>query len=102
MGAELRGEIDVFRLVEGSDEIARFEYGPQHRRRIPRIGAQIAVAQIMRGKQRRAAREVKHEIAARGRAITRRFKNEGVARGGAGRRVVVDRKLEGSARAARV
>src|ERR1700730_10518413 len=49
----------------------------------------------MRGKQRRAAREGKHEIAARGRAITRRFKNEGVARGGAGRRVVVDRKLEG-------
>src|SRR5438445_556262 len=96
MGAELRGEIDVFRLVEASDEIARPKHRAQHCRRIPRVGAEIAVAQIMRGKEWRTAGEIKHEIAARGRAIARRIEDHGIARGRAGRCIVVDREFEGA------
>ena len=71
MRAEILGEGDVARLVEGADEIARLQHGAQHRGRIARIGAQIAVAQIGRGEQRRAAGEIEHQIAARHRAVAR-------------------------------
>ena len=81
MRAEIRGEIDILRLVEVSDEVARFEHRAQHRCGIPRIGPQIAVAQVMRGKQGRTARKVKHEIAVRSRAVARRFEDEDVPRG---------------------
>ena len=50
MRADVLGEGDVARLVEGADEIARLEHRAQHRGRIARIGAQIAVAQIGGGK----------------------------------------------------
>src|SRR5947207_15336244 len=96
MGAEFGAEVNVFRLIKPSDQIARLQYRAQHCRRIARIGAQIAIAQIMRGKQRRAAGKIEYEIAARRRAIAGSLEEEGVARGGAGRRVVVDGKLEGA------
>ena len=48
MRAQIGGEGDVARLVEGTDEVARFEYRTQHRRRVAGIGTQIAVAQIGR------------------------------------------------------
>ena len=70
MRAQVGGEGDVFRLVELACEIARLQHRAQHRRRISGIGAQIAVAQIVRGKQRRPAREIEHDVAARGRAVT--------------------------------
>ena len=54
MRAEILGERDVARLVEGADEIARLQHRAQHRRRIAGIGAQIAVAQI--GARETAAR----------------------------------------------
>src|SRR5260370_33280265 len=94
MGAEFRGEIDVFRLVEASDEVTCFEHRAQHRRRVPRIGAEIPVAQIMGGKERRTAREIKNEIATRGRAIAGSFEDQGSARGGAESRVIVGDELE--------
>ena len=94
MRAEIFGEGDVARLVEAADEVARLEHGAQHRGRIVRVGAQIAVAQIVRGKQRRAAGEIDHEVAARHRAVARRPERQRAARGRRGRRVVVDRQLE--------
>ena len=59
-----------------------------------RVGAQIAVAQIVRGKQRRAAGEIDDEVAARHRAVARHAERQHAARGGQRRRVVVDHKLE--------
>ena len=46
MRAQVCGEIDVARLVEGAGEIARLEHRAQHGCRIARVGAQIAVAQV--------------------------------------------------------
>ena len=45
-------EGDVTRLVEGADEVARFQHGGQHRGRIARIRAEISVAQIAPLKKR--------------------------------------------------
>ena len=61
---------------------------------VARIGAQIAGAQFMRGKQRSAAGEIEDQIAGRGRAVARRPEHEFRARGGRGQRVIVDRKFE--------
>jgi hypothetical protein len=79
MRAEFGGEIDIFRLVETSDEIARLQHGAKHRRGIPWVGAQIAVAQIVRGKERRATRKVEYEIASRSRAIAWDFEDKGIS-----------------------
>ena len=95
MDANLCGEIDVFRLVEAADEIARLEHRTQHRGRVPRIRAEIAVAQAMRGKKRRSAGEIKDDVAARSQAVARSLEDERIARGGAGGRIVVDCQLEG-------
>ena len=80
MRAEVGGEVDVFRLVEAADEIARLQHRAQHGCRIPRIGAQIAVAQIVRRKQRRPAGKIKHEVAARGRAVARSAQRRSASR----------------------
>ena len=96
MGAELCGEIDVFRLVEVADEVACLEHRTQHRGRVPRIGAEIAVAQVMRGKKRfppeRSSTMSQREVS----AVARSLEDERIARGGAGGRIVVDRQLEGA------
>ena len=63
---------DVTRLLEGADEVARPEDRLQHRGGIAGIGAQIAVAQIGGGEQRRAAGQVENDVAARFCAIARR------------------------------
>ena len=94
MRAEVFGEGDVARLVEGAGEVARLEHGTQHGGRIFRVGAQIAVAQIVRGKQRRAAGEVEDEVAARHRAVARHPECQHAARGRRRRRIVVDHQLE--------
>src|SRR6476660_3465791 len=96
MRAKVCGEVYVFWLIETSDEIARLQHRAQHGCGIPRIGAQIAVAQIVRRKQRGTAGKIKHEIAALSRAIAGRLKNEGVTRGGAGCRVIVYDEFEGA------
>ena len=94
MCAQILGKIDVARLVEGAGEIARLEHGAQHRRRIARIGAQIAVAQVGSGKQRRAARQVEHDVAARRRAVARWPKRQFPARRRIGRGIIVHRQFE--------
>ena len=83
MRAQVLAEIDVARLVEVADEIARLEHGAQDRRRIAGIGAQIAVAQIGGRKQRRAAGQIDQDVAARrahrcapGRTAARRARKE--------------------------
>src|SRR5215510_16380428 len=96
MRAELGGKIDVLRLVEAADEVARFQHRAQHRCRILGVGAQIAVAKVMSREEWRAAGEIEHEIAARGRAIARRVEHEGLARGGAWRGKVVNGEFEGA------
>ena len=63
MRAEILGEGDVARLVEGADEVARLEHRLEHGGAVAGIGAQIAVAQIGRGEQRRAAGQVEHDVA---------------------------------------
>ena len=79
MGAEVGGEVDVARFVEGADEIARLQYGLEHGGAIAGIGAQIAGAQIGRGEERGAARNVQHKIALRHRAVARRGEAERAA-----------------------
>ena len=64
MGAEIWGEVDVFRLVEMSDEIPRLKHGAQHCRRIVWIRPQITIPQIMGREKWRIAGEIEHEIAA--------------------------------------
>ena len=94
MGAKRGRNLDISRLVEAADEIARGQHGAQHRCGIFRVGAQIAVAQVVGGKQWRTAGQIEHDIAARGHAASRRIEHETIARGGAGARIVVDCKLE--------
>ena len=84
MGAEILGEGDVARLVEAADEVARLEHRREHGGRIAGIGAQIAVAQIGRGEQRRLAREVEHDVAARHRAVPGRAEVSAPREDGAG------------------
>ena len=55
MGAQIGGEIDVTRLVEAADKVARLENRAQHRSGISGIGPQITVAQIGSRKQWSAA-----------------------------------------------
>ena len=63
MGAQIGGEIDIARLVETADEIARPQHRPQHRAGIARSGAQIAVAQVGGRKQRRTAGQIEDDVA---------------------------------------
>jgi len=46
MGAEVRAEGDVARLVEAADEVARLQHRREHGSGIAGIGAQITVAQV--------------------------------------------------------
>ncbi len=96
MRAEIFGENNVARLVEGADEIARLEHDAQHRGRIARIGAQIAVAQIGCREQRRTAREIENEIASRLGAVARHGEGQFAARGWRRCGEIVDRHLEGA------
>src|ERR671931_819673 len=94
MRAERRLEIDEARLVEGADEAAGLRDRALDGRLVARIGAQIAGAQFMRGKQRHAAREIEDQIAGGFCAVARGPEHELRARGGRRNGVVVDRKLE--------
>ncbi|HEX3505541.1 MAG TPA: hypothetical protein VHU22_19325 [Xanthobacteraceae bacterium] len=47
MRAEVRAESDVAWLVEGADEVTRFDDGAEDGGLIARIGAHIAVAKFM-------------------------------------------------------
>ena len=96
MGAKVFGEGDVARLVEGADEIARFQHRAHDRRRVARIGSHIAVAQVGGRKQRRGARKVENDVATGGRAVAPRPEHELAARGRHRFRVVVDDDVKGA------
>ena len=96
MRAQVLGEFDVARLVERAGEIGGTHDGAQHRGGIVRVGAHITIAQIVCGEERRAAREVEHDVAARGGAVAARTEHERGARRRRGGRVVVDHQLEGA------
>ena len=80
MRAQIFGEGDIARLVEGAGEVARLQHRAQHRGRVARIGAQIAVAQVGRRKQRLTAAEVDQDIAVRLHVLARRSEDKLVAR----------------------
>ena len=94
MRAKVFGKLDVARLVESAGEIARAQDRFQNCRRIAGVGAQIAVAQIGGGKQRRTAGEIEHNVAARHRAVARRAKLQSPARGRRRRGIIVDGQFE--------
>src|ERR1700742_4748557 len=94
MDADVCGEIDIFRLVEVADKVARLKYCTQHRGRISRIDAEITVAQVVRREERRSSGQIKDDVAARSQAVTGSLEDKRVARGGAGRGVVIDSELE--------
>ena len=72
MGAQALGEGDEARLVELADEVRGLEQEPLHRRRVARVGPQVAGSQLVRREQGRAAGEIQDEVAGRGRPIARR------------------------------
>ncbi len=80
MRAEIRGEGDIARLVERADEVARREHRLEHGGAVAGVGAQIAVAQIGRGEQRRSAGEIEQQVAVRDRAVAGRGEAERAAR----------------------
>ena len=47
MGAEIRGERHVTRLIETADQVARLQHGLEDGRGIAGIGPQIAVSQVL-------------------------------------------------------
>lgn len=96
MNADICGKIDVFRFVEAAHKVARAEHRAQHRSRISRIRAQIAVAQAMSGEERHPAGKIEHDVASRGQAVAGSLEHERIARGGAGSRIVIYRCLERS------
>src|SRR3954469_25264540 len=96
MGAEAVREGDELRLVEGADEVRGREDRPLHGRRIARVGAKIAAADLVGRKERESAGEVEHEVAARDGAVARRAESKpGPGRGGA-LREIGDAQLEGA------
>ena len=96
MGAQMLGEFDIARLVERAGEVGGAHDRAQHRGRIAGIGAQVAVAQIVRREQRCAAGQIQDDIAARRGAVAPGAERELRARGGRRLRVVVDGEVEGA------
>ncbi len=96
MRADVGGEVDVAWFVEGAAKIAHLQHSLQQGGRIAGIGAQIAITQVGRGKQRRAAREVEDDVAVRGRTIAGRPEAQHVTGRRRRLRVVVDGQLEGA------
>ena len=56
MRAKILGEGNVTRLIESARQISRLQYRAQDRGGIIWIGAQVAIAQIGRGKERWSSR----------------------------------------------
>src|SRR5439155_22442582 len=96
MGAELWIESDIARFDESADEVARLQDRLQHRSRVARIGAQIAVAQIGRSEKRRTAREIENDAASGPHAIARGSERQHAARGRSRLRKIVDRYVKGT------
>src|SRR5215472_7490931 len=96
MGAEVGGERNIARLVERPDEITGAQDAVEHRRAVAWIGTDVAVAQIGGRKERRAARQVEQDVAARAGGVPSLSELESAARGRQGQGIVVDGDLEGA------
>src|SRR4249919_208433 len=94
MCAQIFAECYVTRLVEGAGEVACLQRRPQNGCRIARVGTQIAIAKISSRKKRWAARQIDKNITTGYRSISATAEFEHGARGGAGRRIVVDGDFE--------
>src|SRR4029077_20576237 len=88
------GEGDIAWLLEISRKVARFKDRPQHCGCISRIGPQIAIAQIRRGEQRRAAGKIDQYITLQFDVIARGSEIQPLARGRRWRRIIIDTELE--------
>jgi len=62
MDAQIFVEGDVSGLLERADQVACLEHRSQHRSRIARISAQIAVQQLG-GKEWRTSGNIEHDVA---------------------------------------
>ncbi len=102
MGAEISGEIDEAGLVELADQVGRLPDRLGERGAVARIDPDVAVAQFVRRKERRASGEVEHDVAMRDGTVPRRAEAQPVAGGRQGCRKIVDDKLEGTEMAARI
>src|SRR5918993_5089876 len=96
MRAQVLGKIDELRFVESADELHRLEEGALHRRRIARVGAEIAAAQLMGWKKRDASRKIHNKVARGAGAIASGAERKPVPGRRGGQRVVVDAELEGA------
>ena len=83
-------EIDVARLFEGPDEVARLENHLQHCCAIAGIGAQITVAQIGGSKQWGTTGQIKNDVARRAGVVARGPEGQCAARGRRGLCEIVD------------
>ena len=94
MCTQIFAESYVTRFVKGPGEVARLQHRAQNRCSIPRIGAQIAIAEISSREKRWAARQIDKNVTAGHRTIATIPERERGARGRAGRCVIVDCNLE--------
>ena len=94
MGAKRLFQADMQRLFEDADHARRLQTRFGDGARVAGIGAQIAVAFLVRRKGRRAAAQIEDEVAFGRRAITRRGETQRAASGGNGRAEAVKRDRE--------
>ena len=93
MGAEIGIEVHIDRFLELADQIGDFEQRLLHRRRIARVGPEIAVALFRRRKQRLSARDVEDDVVAELDAVLGDIELEAAPRRRARRRPTVDGDL---------
>src|SRR5271166_6467812 len=94
MRAEVGGEGYVARLVEAADEVARLEHGAEPAGAVAGIGAQISLAQIRRGEERRSTGKIEHEVATGDGAVARTIEGKLGARRGRRFSELIDDELE--------
>src|SRR3546814_2998581 len=94
MGAEVGGKVDITRLVELPYEIRGLPHRVGDGGAVTRIDPEIAVAQFVGWKERRAAGEVENEVTTRYGAVARRSEPQRPARGRRRHGEIIDRKLE--------
>ena len=100
MGTQILMEGDVKRLIELADQVGRLEQRLLHRRRVARIGMQIAVPFFRRRDQRLAAGKIEDQIGGQRDAVFGAGEIEAGARRNLRRRVAVNHCFEGAEMAA--
>ena len=100
MRTKMRLQRHVKRFLEGADQLRGFEHRVRDCRQAARIGAQIALAFLRRGKHRRAARQIQYDIACGLPAIAGRGPAQRAPPGGIDLLQGIDAQLEPAKRAA--